>query len=147
MVLWGGFALWKSFDIRQPSAYRPMGPRVFPVIISCSLIVIGALFVIETLRGADAAVTEHVSEELRTADHKQAALVVALLIAYASAFERIGYIVATTAFLPAVAHVLGSRRLLRDLVVAVVLSVVAFTVFTELLSIALPEGVMGGVTP
>ncbi len=146
-MLWGGFALWKAFDIRQPTAYRPMGPRVFPVIISCSLIVIGVLFVIETLRRADEAVEDHVAEELRTADHKQAAFVVALLLAYASVFERIGYIVATTAFLPAVAYVLGSRRLLRDLVVAVVLAVVAFSVFTELLNIDLPEGVMEGVTP
>lgn len=147
VAVWGGFALWKAFDIRQPTAYRPMGPRVFPVIISCSLIAVGVLFVIETWRRADAGVEVHVAGELQTADHKQAALVVTLLVAYAAVFERVGYIVATTVFLPAVAHVLGSRRLLRDVVVAVILSVFAFTVFTKLLSIDLPEGVMSGVTP
>ena len=142
VALWGGFALWKAFDIRQPSAYRPMGPRVFPVIISISLIVLGVLFIIETLRGADEAVEKHVVAEHRTADHKQAAIIVCLLIVYAWSFERIGYVVATAAFLPAVSRVLGSRSLLRDVIVGVILSVVAFTVFTELLSIDLPEGVM-----
>ena len=142
VALWGGFALWKAFNIPQPSAYRPMGPRVFPVIISTALIVLGVLFIIETMRGADNAVEQHVAAEHRTADHRQAAIVVALLIGYAWLFERIGYVVATAAFLPAVARVLGSRRLLRDVIVGVILSVVAFTVFTELLSIDLPKGVM-----
>lgn len=142
VALWGGYALWKAYDIRQPTAYRPMGPRVFPVIISAALIVLGVLFVIETLRRADDAVEKHVATELRTADHRQAAMIVGLLIVYAWAFERIGYVVATTALFPAASRVLGSRRLLRDVIVAVILSVVAFTVFTELLSIDLPEGVM-----
>ena len=142
VAMWGGFALWKAFDIPQPSAYRPMGPRVFPVIISSSLIVLGVLFIIETLRGADEAVERHVDAEARTADHRHAAIILGLLIAYAWLFERAGYVAATTALFPAVSRVLGSRRLLRDVIVGAIVSVVAFTVFTELLSIDLPEGVM-----
>jgi putative tricarboxylic transport membrane protein len=142
VALWGGFALWKAFEIPQPTAYRPMGPRVFPVMISVALIVLGVLFVIETLRGADEAVEQHVVDEHRTADHRQAAIIVGLLIGYAFLFERVGYVVTTMVFFPAVSRVLGSRRPLRDVIVGVIVSVAAFTVFTELLSIDLPEGVM-----
>ena len=140
VALWGAFALWKAFEIRQPTAFRPMGPRVFPVVISISLIVLGALLVIETLRGADPAVEEHVAAERESADHKQAAFVVALLLAYAWTFERIGYVLATALFFPSVARVLGSRQPLRDAVVAVIIAVIAFKVFTDLLSIDLPAG-------
>jgi putative tricarboxylic transport membrane protein len=143
VALWGGFALWKAFEIRQPTSYRPMGPRVFPVIISCALIGLGVLLVIETLRGADAAVEDHVTHERRTSDHKQAAFIVGLLLAYAWSFQRVGYVVATTLFLPASARVLGSRQPVRDSVVAVIIAVVAFKVFTDLLSIDLPEGWFG----
>ena len=122
-----------------------MGPRVFPILISTALIILGVLFVVQTLRGADALVEEHVAEELRDADHKQAAFIVGLLVAYALLFNRAGYVVATTAFLPAVARVLGSRRLLRDIVIGALIAVGAFLVFTRLLSIELPGGVLGDV--
>ena len=142
---WGAFALWKAFEIEQPTAYRPMGPRVFPVIISNGLIVCGLALVVQVLRGADRYLTNHVEEELRSSDPALVALVIGLLIAYAAAFERVGYVVSTSLFLPAVSRVLGSRKLLRDVVVAVLLAVVAFTVFTRLLNIDLPAGVMGDV--
>jgi putative tricarboxylic transport membrane protein len=143
VAAWGGFALWKAFEIEEPSAYRPMGPRVFPILISTSLIVLGLLFVVQTLRGTDVAVEEHVAGELREADHKQAALIVGLLVAYAMLFNRAGYVVATTVFFPAVARVLGSRQPLRDVIVAALLAITAFLVFTRLLSIDLPVGVLG----
>ena len=79
VAAWGRFALWKAFEIEEPSAYRPMGPRVFPILISTSLIVFGLLFVVQTLRGTDVAVEER-SGELRDADHKQAAFIVGLLV-------------------------------------------------------------------
>lgn len=145
ITLFGAFTLWKAFEIRQPTAYRPMGPRVFPVLISVTLIVLGVLFIVETLRGADDEVEEHVATELRTADQRQAAIIVALLVAYTLAFNRLGYVVATTLFIAAAARALGSRRSLRDVVVGVAVAVAAFVVFTKWLSIDLPTGVMGDV--
>jgi putative tricarboxylic transport membrane protein len=145
ITAFGAFALWKAFEIAQPTAYRPMGPRVFPVIISVSLIILGVLFIIETLRGADPDLEEHVATELRTADQRQVAILIATLVVYTALFNRLGYVVATTLFLPTVARVLGSRRLLRDVVVGAAVAVSAFLVFTKLLSIDLPTGVMGDV--
>jgi putative tricarboxylic transport membrane protein len=140
VALWGAFALWTAFDIEQPTAYRPLGPRVFPVVVSTAMILLGVLLIVETLRGADHLVEDHVTEERRSSDHKQAAFVVVLLIVYSWLFERIGYILATVLFLPAAARVLGSRRPLRDVIVAVVIAGAAFKLFTDLLSIDLPEG-------
>jgi putative tricarboxylic transport membrane protein len=145
ITLFGAFTLWKAFEIRQPTAYRPMGPRVFPVLISVTLIVLGVLFIVETLRGADEQLEEHVATEQRTADHRQAAIIVGLLVAYTLAFNRLGYVVATPLFIAAASRALGSRRLLRDVVVGAAIGVVAFVVFTKWLSIKLPTGVMGDV--
>ena len=145
VALFGAFALWKAFEIRQPTAYRPMGPRVFPVLISVTLIVLGVLLVVETLRGADPDVDEHVAEELRTSDQWRAAVIVGLLVAYTLMFNRLGYVVATGLFFAAASRSLGSRRLVRDLVAGAAVAVVAFVVFTKWLSIDLPTGVMGDV--
>ena len=145
VAAWGAFALWKAFDIDVPSGYRPMGPRVFPILISTALIILGVLFVVQTLRGTDVAVEEHVANELVEADHKQAVFVVGLLIVYAVLFTRAGYVVATTAFFPAVARVLGSRQPLRDVVVGALLAITAYLVFTRLLSIDLPGGVLSDI--
>lgn len=143
VIAFGVFALWKAFEIAQPSAYRPMGPRVFPVIISAGLIVIGVAFVAQVWRRGDDFLLTHVDEEIRTAEHGLAALVIVLLALYAAAFEPVGYVVSTSLFLPAVARALGSRRVLRDVVVAILLACTAFLLFTRLLNIDLPNGVMG----
>ena len=143
VAAWGVFALWKAFEIDQPTAFRPMGPRVFPVAISVGLIVVGVAFVVQVWRRGDEYLQTHVETELETTEPRQAAAVLAVLIAYAAAFRPVGYVVATALFLPAVAWILGSRQLLRDAVVAIAIAIGAFMVFTHLLNIDLPTGVLG----
>ena len=50
--------------------------------------------------------------------------------------------VATTLFLPAAARILGSRNLVRDVTVGLVLAVVVYFGFTEFLGVRLPAGVL-----
>jgi putative tricarboxylic transport membrane protein len=55
--------------------------------------------------------------------------------------EYAGFVVSAFLFIVAVSRVLGSRSLIRDLIVAVVLPLAIYFPFTRLLDIFLPAGV------
>ena len=64
----------------------------------------------------------------------------ALLTGYLIAFERAGFVLSTFIYLVLQARILGSRHLRRDLIVALVISLLAFGLFDRLLQVSLPGG-------
>jgi putative tricarboxylic transport membrane protein len=70
------------------------------------------------------------------------ALLVAVLIGYVLVLDLLGYILATALAFVACAWVIGSRKLIRDVVIGVLLAVGIYYAFTELLAIRLPAGVL-----
>ena len=64
----------------------------------------------------------------------------AVLLAYAFLLEPIGYPLATTAVFVAIARLLGSRAIVRDVIVGLVLGFGLFTAFTQYLGVSLPAG-------
>jgi putative tricarboxylic transport membrane protein len=68
------------------------------------------------------------------------ALLLVAMLAYAFLLEPLGYILSTAAFFVIVARLLGSRSLLRDVIIGLVAGVGLFTVFTQYLGVSLPAG-------
>ena len=68
------------------------------------------------------------------------ALLVVAMVAYALLMEPLGYILSTALFFLPVARLLGSRSLVRDVIVGLVLAVGLFTAFTQYLGVSLPAG-------
>ncbi|MDY7089234.1 MAG: tripartite tricarboxylate transporter TctB family protein [Actinomycetota bacterium] len=67
--------------------------------------------------------------------------VLAALAGFAIALEYAGFVVSAALFTVVTARILGSRHLVRDVIVAIVLPVVVYLAFTRLLDIFLPAGV------
>ncbi len=138
----GAIALWQSLAVREGGGYSTIGPRFLPVTISIALLLLGVAFLITTTVRPDAYLVRKVANE-RAATHWQTpALVGVLLLVYAFALAPLGYIIATALFVPVTSRVLGSRALVRDIVVGVLLAVVLFFGFTEALGVRLPGGVL-----
>src|SRR4030095_5981359 len=55
-----------------------------------------------------------------------------------------GFIIASTVLFVLIARGFGSKRIVRDAIIAVVLAVVVFFIFTLALGLALPKGPFGG---
>jgi putative tricarboxylic transport membrane protein len=70
-----------------------------------------------------------------------------VLILYAVTLGPLGYPLATTAFLPVAARVLGSRSPVRDLIIGAVVGFVVWFSFTQLLGVRLPAGLLDPVLP
>jgi putative tricarboxylic transport membrane protein len=68
--------------------------------------------------------------------------VAAALVGFAVALEYAGFVLSAALFVVAVSRVLGSRSLIRDVIVALVLPTAVYLAFTRLLDIFLPAGVL-----
>ena len=124
------------FDIRSPKGLDPAGPRFFPLLVTSAWLLLSIGYLVEGLRSPRTS---------RQADRTwfEPVAVSALLVLYALLVVPLGYMIATALLFFAAARVLGSRQVVRDIVVAVVLAVVVYVAFTQFLDISLPEGVLG----
>jgi len=136
LVVLSGTFLVGVFDIRSPKGLDPAGPRFFPLLVTAAWLLLSVAYLVESLRSPRTA---------KSNDHSwfEPVALSALLILYAFLVVPLGYMLATALLFYAAARVLGSRQLVRDIIVAVVLAVVVYIAFTQFLDISLPEGVLG----
>jgi len=115
-------------------SHAAVGPRLFPFLVATGLIVVGLALLREAFFG-------HIAYERGwELDWRAVALVSAGLLVQMLLLESLGWIVATTLLFVAAALAFGSRRLLLDATIGVVLTGFAFVVFNYGLGLTLPTG-------
>ncbi|MBB5778329.1 tripartite tricarboxylate transporter TctB family protein [Nonomuraea jabiensis] len=140
--------LAQAFAIQQGEGYQAVGPRAFPLLVGGGLAVVSVIGVVQAFRPgtrapATAGVPEDGGGEAAEKPHwPSVLLLIGSLAAYALLLVPAGYWQATTAFFVAVARVLGSRRLVRDLLVGLALALATYFLFDRLLGITLPPGLV-----
>lgn len=141
ILLLGVVAIYETLRISERSGFGPRDAAFFPLIITGGLLLFGALFFLRTTVWPDPELQEQAaSEDSKTSWATVGALAVVLLV-YVFVLGPLGYVIATSIFLPVVARILGSERLWRDVAVGVVLSLVIYVGFTQFLGVRLPGGV------
>lgn len=143
----GAVAIVGATQVRPGAGYVAVGPAIMPAVVGIGLVLLGSLLLVRATLRPDADHVRHVAAEAAASDWRTPGLTIAALIGYAVCLGPLGYVLATAAFLPVAAAILGSRRPVRDLGVAVALSIVVYVGFTELLGVRLPAGLLDGVLP
>jgi putative tricarboxylic transport membrane protein len=121
--------------------YGTSGPRFVPLLVAIGLIVLSAAFLLRTWVRPDVDLAERSAEEDAATNWATPGLIMAALVVYAFALEPLGYPVATTLVFVALARILGSRALVRDVLAGLVLGFGLFTAFTQYLGVSLPAGI------
>ena len=147
--------LVSALGIARGGGYSVIGPATIPLAVSIGLIGLAAGLLLRSTALPDTDLAALVDEEERVAHWPTVGLVAAALIGYAIALDGVelgpldvpglGYIVATSVFLPLTARILGSRSPVRDIVAGVFIGVVVYFGFTEFLGVRLPAGILGPV--
>jgi putative tricarboxylic transport membrane protein len=115
-------------------SHAAVGPRLFPFLIAAGLIVVGLALLREAFFG-------HIAHERGwELDGRSVALVLAGLIVQMLLLESLGWIIATTLLFAATTLAFGSRRLVLDIAIGVVLTGFAFVLFNYGLGLDLPTG-------
>lgn len=132
----------QAIRIGAEGGFGPEGSGFFPLIVTAGLLFFAALFMLQTTLRPDTALLEHAAEEAEDTNWRTVGLAVLCLLVYALLLAPLGYVIATTLFFPVVARVFGSRRLIRDIIIGLVASLVLFIGFTQLLGVRLPAGIL-----
>jgi putative tricarboxylic transport membrane protein len=127
-----------AMNMRVPPVHAKVGPRVFPYLVSCGLALSGAAI-------AWQAWTRNFLVEAQDTDWGAVAIIAAGLVLQINLMKPLGFIPTATILFIAVSFAFGSRRFLRDGLVAVVLVTITYLAFTRLLGLQLPPGILKGL--
>jgi putative tricarboxylic transport membrane protein len=128
--------LAQAFAIPQGEGYQAVGPGAFPLLVGGGLAVVAVLGVVQAFR------TGASGEAGEETHWPSVFMLLGALAGYALLLVPAGYWQATTVFFVVVARVLGSRRLVRDVLVGLVLALATYFLFDRLLGITLPPGLI-----
>jgi putative tricarboxylic transport membrane protein len=120
-----------------------VGPRVVPIAIGVAL---GAASLALAIRGFLKGRSERDAapgDDAPPQDLRKLGVVALLLLAYILIFVPLGYAISTFLFMLAVTMYLDRERWIRNLVYAVVFSVVVYSVFVYVVGVQLPAGILG----
>jgi len=124
----------------------PIGPRVFPYVIGTFMVVLAVLLAIATARGDVPQAEEGEDIDLTTPpDWLTVGKLVAILVLNLLLVNVLGWAITGAFLFVGCAWALGSRTLVRDLVVGVVLSMASWYFFYSGLGVPLSPGILDGI--
>ena len=124
----------------------PVGPRVFAYVIGGVMVVLAALLVVATARGdvPEAEAGEDVDLTTR-ADWVTVAKLVGVMLLNLLLVNTLGWAISGALLFAGCAWALGSRTLVRDLVIGAALSVSSWYFFWVVLDKPLTAGILDGI--
>jgi putative tricarboxylic transport membrane protein len=150
VIILGVIILVQTQDIRVTRAMSQVSPRAIPQIVGGGLVVLGIWYAFDIYRrpheiagGED---SEDVDPEAET-DWTVIAIIAVGLALFALLIQDGGFVIASAAMFTASAFAMGSRRVLPDLAIGIVLGTAIFLVFDTWLGVRLTEGWLAGVLP
>lgn len=143
----GALAIVGATQVGAGAGYVAVGPAVMPAVVGVGLVVLGMLLLLRGTIRSDLDLARHVTAEASETDWRTIGLTLASLIAYALTLGTLGYVLATSGFIPIVAWIFGSRRPGRDIVLGVALGIVVYIAFTQYLGVRLPAGLLEPILP
>lgn len=126
MFIAGGVYLYFGLKIEVPFAYEPLGPRAFPVLLGCSLLLLCLVNI--CLHS-----TPRFQLKGSVAKHGLAVLF------YLLSFQLLGFMLATTITTYVIARIVGSSWM-EGLLTGLVMAIFFYGIFHFLLGVPLPLG-------
>lgn len=145
VIILGGIILTQVSQIGTGAGFIVVGPRIFPLVVGVGFLVLGLFFLFRTTFLLDKDLVADVEAEEASTDWPITGLTLLSLLAYASLLHPLGYTFATALFFPVVGRILGSSRLWRDIIIGLVLGLSIYLVFTRVLGVRLPAGLLAGI--
>ena len=139
ILLLGVFVAVETATLRTGPGYAAIGPKLFPWLVAAGLSLVGIALLYEARAGA---VAQPAGFDL---DLPPTLAVTVGLVLQMVLMRPAGFVIATTVLFVAVAHALGSRRILVNAAVGLVLCAFTYVAFTRGLGLVLPAGMLGAL--
>ena len=124
----------------------PVGPRVFPYLIGGGMIVLSLLLAVMTARGDVAQAEAGEDVDLTSPpDWVTVGKLVGILVLNILLVNLLGWAITGALLFAGSAWALGSKTLVRDVIVGAVLSVSSWYFFYSALGVPIPPGILDGI--
>lgn len=138
----GLFVIVGAREIGGTGGYEQLGPRAFPYLVGAGLLLLGAVLAWQAAAGGWRNVP--LDEAHESPDWPAFLILGAAILLHMAAIAWAGFVLASTFLFALIARGFGSRRPLRDILAGLVLSLLAYLLFTRGLGLNLPSGLLGG---
>jgi putative tricarboxylic transport membrane protein len=139
VLVWGLVWLYGALSLPQAAAYAVVGPGFFPAAIGAGLAVLGLLLLVAVLRGERFEPQEAEDADLSRPPSRVAFwTTVAAGVAPILVIRPLGFPLAAALAFGLTARAFGSRRLVLDLAVGLLLGLACWVLFSRLLGLSLP---------
>lgn len=147
LLVLGGVVLNDAHGIRTTAGQiGPVGPKAVPVVVGVLLVVLAVLLARDVLRGGRGEAEGGEDVDLsHPSDWRTVGMLLAAFLANALLLERIGWPLSGALLFFGCTFALGSRAYVRDIAVALAISLTSYLLFARGLGISLPPGLLRGV--
>jgi putative tricarboxylic transport membrane protein len=121
----------------------PVGPKAVPIAIGVALATASLALAIRGFVWGRSRRDAASGDEAPPQDLRKLGVVALLLLAYILIFVPLGYALSTFLFMLAATTYLDREHWIRNLVYAVVFSVVVYSIFVYVFGVQLPAGILG----
>lgn len=142
LLVLGVYIVYHAGGIAESQGYEQLGPRLFPALIGVGLAFFGAALGWHALTGGWRNLASE-TQGLDAPDWKAFLILSAGVVAQMALVKWIGFTLATTLLFFTVAYGFGSRRVLRDVLIGLALSVFSYLLFTLVLKLHLTASPFG----
>ncbi len=154
LIIFSAAYLTGAFFIPMPALKQQLGPGAFPIAVGFGMLSLACIYAWQQFRGGTTAKESEEEIEKRAviigaeekiekkADLKTMGFVLALMLLYAFFFEILGYATSTFLMFMTGTLYLDRHHPVRDGVIAVISSFVLYYIFTLLLRVQLPAGLL-----
>jgi putative tricarboxylic transport membrane protein len=147
LMLVGGLVIVDALRIRHiANSNDPIGPKPVPIVLGVLLLVVAVLYAVDVARGGsgEAEGGEDI-DPASAVDWKTVLLLIAAFVVNLILIEPAGWVISGAVLFWGSAYALGSRHYVRNLLIAVALSLITFYLFAIGLGVNLPAGVLQGI--
>lgn len=133
-----------TLALPTPELADPLGPQIFPMLVSAGLFLCALLMVVDLWRTRDGRVPVLIegNEPFDLRSTLMVAGITAWTGLYFFLFERAGFMLATAVFLLGLMSVFNPGRRAINLGTAAGFTIGAWVLFTHVLSVRLPQGIL-----
>jgi putative tricarboxylic transport membrane protein len=130
----------------NPGQRGPVGPAAVPIVVGALLVVTSAFLAKDVLAGGRGEPEAGEDVDLsRGSDWRTVLLLAAAFLANVVLIERIGWPISGAILFFGCAFALGSRHIVRDIIIAFALSIGTWYLFDVGLGVDLPVGLLRGI--
>ena len=130
-----------AYSLKRSPMGEPLAPSIFPLILAGGMILFGIMLILKSDLESTKMAFQKIKEKTTANDILSRKMIFLTIIAatvYAVIYEHLGYVFSTFLFISFMMTILDRKKIVNNLIISAIFSIVVYYIFFYLLGISLP---------